>query len=158
MTPNPMGKEPSMVSTLPPPEWTSVPSSVKSRREVGIRKYWALRGWRNEIENIEVVVIKKTDFPGSLRPETDYWPECFHLPSTPAFLCWEEVSGNCVQGSEVGDHYQGEHKKLEETLERLQWWQGVGWDLLCKLECSAWPRPASRWWSTVWVIQSLGTI
>lgn len=72
MTPNPMGKEPSMVSTLPPPEWTSVPTSVKSRREVGIRKYWALRGWRNEIENIEVVVIKKTDFPGSLRPETDY--------------------------------------------------------------------------------------
>lgn len=44
MNPTPMGKELSMVSTLPLAGWASVSPSLKSRKEMDKRKYWTLEG------------------------------------------------------------------------------------------------------------------
>lgn len=85
MTPDPKGKKPHVVSTLPPAEWTPVSSSVNSRREADTRKYCALRGERKGIENIVVVAIKRPISPEVLSQRLVTYPAVSTSP-LPRFL------------------------------------------------------------------------
>ena len=93
MTPNSVGKEPSMVSILPPAEWTWVLLSVKSKREMGTRKELGAKrveeGSRKHSSDGNI----QDWFPEKVEARNWLLSLCLHICFSPAFWCWEEVMG-----------------------------------------------------------------
>lgn len=144
LNPNPVGKEPRVASALPPAGWTSVCSFVKSRKEVVSRRYRTLGNRGSEEKNMVVVVIKRLISLELWGQWLMTYPTVLSMsPESPLALHFGRNSAELCAGF-PGNRYEGEDQTLEETQERLQWWNddkklgGIGF---VNWKHSAWPRP-----------------